>query len=78
MNGWTKERRQRQSEQIRNWKPWEKSTGPRTAAGLRRSSQNARKHGLRSAEILQVMKTLSELRKQRLLLFHAAQEATNE
>jgi hypothetical protein len=27
MNGWNAERRQRQSELIRNWKPWERSTG---------------------------------------------------
>ncbi len=27
MNDWTPERRQRQSEVIRGWKPWKKSTG---------------------------------------------------
>ena len=30
---WTKERRERQAELIRTWKPWTRSTGPRTAAG---------------------------------------------
>jgi hypothetical protein len=30
---WTKERRARQAELIRTWKPWTRSTGPRTAAG---------------------------------------------
>ena len=30
-NGWTPERKARQAELIRNWKPWERSTGPRTA-----------------------------------------------
>ncbi len=29
-NGWTPERRARQAEMIRQWRPWEKSTGPRT------------------------------------------------
>jgi len=33
MTGWTPERRRQQSEQIHRWKPWEKSTGPRTAKG---------------------------------------------
>lgn len=33
MPRWTKESRQRQSELIRTWQPWTKSTGPRTAEG---------------------------------------------
>ena len=28
VNGWTLERRKRQAELIRQWKPWAKSTGP--------------------------------------------------
>ena len=32
-NGWTPERRARQAVLIRNWKPWERSTGPRTTDG---------------------------------------------
>ena len=32
-NGWTPERRARQSALIRNWRPWEKSTGPKTEKG---------------------------------------------
>ena len=35
-NGWTPERRARQAELIRNWKPWERSTGPRTTDGKAR------------------------------------------
>ena len=46
-NGWTEARRERQSELIQNWKPWTKSTGPRTSAGKAKSSQNAFKGGLR-------------------------------
>ena len=42
-NGWTQERRTRQAEQILTWRPWERSTGPRTAAGKARSSRNADK-----------------------------------
>ena len=45
-NGWTPERRARQSELIRNWKPWELSTGAKTPEGKARSSRNAQKHGM--------------------------------
>ena len=41
MTGWTEERRKKQAEAIRRWKPWEKSTGPRTAAGKARCKMNA-------------------------------------
>jgi hypothetical protein len=44
--GWTEERRQKQAERIRQNRPWEKSTGPRSAAGKARSRNNSRKHGL--------------------------------
>ena len=45
-NGWTPERRARQAELIRRWRPWEKSTGPKTAAGKATVSQNAYKVGI--------------------------------
>ncbi|OYX66148.1 MAG: hypothetical protein B7Y88_04400 [Sphingomonadales bacterium 32-64-17] len=38
---WTPERRAKQAENIRRWKPWKKSTGPRTPEGKVRSSRNA-------------------------------------
>lgn len=44
-NGWTPERRIRQAELIRKWRPWEKSTGPRTKVGKAAVSQNAYKGG---------------------------------
>ena len=40
-NGWTLERRSRQAQAIRRWRPWERSTGPKTTEGKRRSSRNA-------------------------------------
>lgn len=40
MAGWTPERRQRQAELIRTWKPWTRSTGPRTVAGLAKATRN--------------------------------------
>lgn len=39
-NGWTPERRERQAEAIRRWKPWEHSTGPRTIEGKSRAKMN--------------------------------------
>lgn len=42
-NGWTPERKARQAELIRNWKPWEQSTGPTSAEGKAASSRNAEK-----------------------------------
>jgi hypothetical protein len=41
VNGWTPERRARQAELIRQWKPWAKSTGPRSQEGKERISSNA-------------------------------------
>jgi hypothetical protein len=40
MPGWTPEARKRQAKLIRQWRPWEKSTGPQTPAGKARSGQN--------------------------------------
>jgi hypothetical protein len=40
-SGWTMERRARQAALIRIWRPWEQSTGPRTAEGKARASRNA-------------------------------------
>lgn len=42
---WTQEQRAAQAARIRANKPWEKSTGPVTKAGKKRSSRNALKHG---------------------------------
>jgi hypothetical protein len=39
--GWTAERRERQRVAIASWKPWEASTGPKTAEGKAVSSRNA-------------------------------------
>jgi hypothetical protein len=38
---WTPEQRQKQAEAIRRWKPWEKSTGPKSAKGKANVSRNA-------------------------------------
>lgn len=45
-------------------KPWEQSTGPRTADGKARSRQNALKHGERSAEALSQRAAVADLLRQ--------------
>ena len=59
-NGWTDERRKKQSELIRGWQPWNNSTGPKTGEGKKISSRNSVKLGLRSADFTKVFKMLSE------------------
>ena len=49
MRQWTPSERQRQAELIKQWQPWKKA-GVKTSEGKAVSSQNALKHGLRSAE----------------------------
>ena len=41
----TPERRARQAAFIRNWKPWQQATGPRTPDGKATTSRNAYKGG---------------------------------
>lgn len=55
--GWTPERRARQARLIYRWKPWTKTTGPKSVSGKSRSKMNALKTGARSA----VMRRLSRL-----------------
>ncbi len=40
-SSWTTERRLRQAELIRTWKPWQQATGPRTPDGKAKASRNA-------------------------------------
>ena len=47
-NGWTPERRARHAALIRTWRPWEKSTGPRSADGKARTARNGFKGGHRA------------------------------
>ena len=44
-NGWTSERRARQAEAIRRWKPWTKSTEPKTPNGKARAKMNGYRGG---------------------------------
>ena len=44
----TAEHRRLRAALIQGWKPWEKSTGPKSAAGKAKSSQNAYKGATRA------------------------------
>ena len=44
MRKWTEEEKAKQAELIKQWKPWRKSTGPKTEHGKQCSSQNSRKY----------------------------------
>jgi hypothetical protein len=45
MNGWTVARGATQATAIHRWRPWERSTGPRTPDGKARSARNADRGG---------------------------------
>lgn len=63
-NGWEAQQRATQAKKIRNWKPWEKSTGARTAQGRAISSRNADKgKGIMWAAIRAEMRVLKEAMK---------------
>ena len=60
-NGWTPERRAKQAEAIKRWKPWERATGPKSDEGKAASSQNGLTHGMRSREWLAQQRELTAL-----------------
>lgn len=62
MRNWTPEERQRQRELIQRWKPWTKSTGPKTIVGKARASKNSLKDG-NSIVTRELIKNLSFLLK---------------
>ncbi|MBP6104709.1 MAG: hypothetical protein KA508_06610 [Gammaproteobacteria bacterium] len=59
------DRRTYQAEKIRDWKPWEHSTGANSAEGKAIVSRNALKHGYYSASMRELKRAL---RKQARLL----------
>ena len=76
MSTWTQKRRLRQSQLIQQWKPWEKSTGAKTAEGRAISRMNAYRHGAYCAENIALSKSLVQYEKRLLdakkVLFQAA------
>ena len=63
MRNWTMEERIKQSEAIRRWKPWLKSTGARTAKGKANVAKNATKGGS-SLAVRELIKELNTLLKE--------------
>lgn len=61
-NGWTPERRLRQSQMIHKWKPWQ-SAGVRTAEGKNISKMNAYKHGACCADVRNMSKQITEYKR---------------
>jgi hypothetical protein len=61
-NGWTPERRARQAAAIRNWRPWTRSTGPRTESGKRRVRNNGWKTGMSSQAMRQLRQAMKKQR----------------
>ena len=50
---------QKQADRIRQWKPWQKSTGPRSASGKEKSKMNAMKGGEHDASMRKLRKVLN-------------------
>ncbi|MCP1120503.1 hypothetical protein [Robbsia andropogonis] len=71
-NGWTPQRRAKQAEAIRRWKPWEQSTGPTTDDGKLVSSLNAMRRGRGDP---QYRKELAEAKRQVRCIMAALDEA---
>ena len=61
----TGEHRKLRAELIRKWKPWEKSTGPRSAEGKAKSAQNAYRGATRAMlrELRRVLREQDESRR---------------
>lgn len=54
--GWSQERRARQAAAIREWRPWERSTGPRTTTDKAVSSRNAFKGSPMTQALMEITK----------------------
>lgn len=62
VKGWSAARRARQAEAINRWKPWEKSTGPKSEEGKARSAMRGYKGGTRKTlrEVARILREQAE------------------
>ena len=69
-NGWTPERRKRQSEAIRQWKPWQQSTGPQSPEGRAVVARNAWTGGdwLKLRQAIKALKNAMQDQRERIRL----------
>ncbi len=58
MKEWSEDRRKAQAERMRTLRPWEKTKGPISEEGKKRSSMNALKHGMDSQAIKELRRVL--------------------
>ena len=56
---WSLERRLKQREMIQKWRPWEKSSGPKTLEGKTHSCMNAYKDGAHNFEVRAALKLIA-------------------
>lgn len=61
---WTLEQRLQQAQRIRQQKPWECSSGPKTSEGKAISRKNSLKHGARCKDIRDMAHQLAELKRE--------------
>ncbi|MEA5511981.1 hypothetical protein VB715_19595 [Crocosphaera sp. UHCC 0190] len=82
MPRWTKSAKKCQSELIKQWKPWNHSTGPRTSEGKQISSQNARKYDKEIQALLNYAKqtktTLKKLNEELMGKLHEYGQLTDD
>jgi hypothetical protein len=73
-SAWTPERRAKASERMRREKPWEQSTGPRSAEGKAVSSRNANKggHRPRHREQMRLRREMDQAAHEMIALMRAA------
>lgn len=61
MRQWTAEERRHQARLINTWKPWMRSSGPKTLDGKHKSSKNAYIHGGYGQESKAIRRTISNI-----------------